>query len=121
MKRNYHDPSMNGWRDYHPQFCIFNPEILTIDIYEEGRSGISYQVDLEECVDSAELLDFIFQVNDKTWFTSEMTYELLWSLEFACHKVFNNNLQGVYCPCGRGNKVNWKKKTYGLKEVNPNE
>jgi len=67
-----------------------------------------YWIDLNRCKDSAELLDWIFQINLKTWATPGMMKALLNSIEDACLRRFNNNAQGVYCPGGRGQSVNWR-------------
>lgn len=88
------------------RYCFFNESNLTIEI--RNKDHFFYEVDLERCRDSAELLDWILQVNLKTWCTPSIIKELLDTIEEACEKIFFNNAQGVYCPSGEGQEAKWK-------------
>lgn len=44
--------------------------------FRDGRSFI-YEIDLERCRTSAEVLDWIFQIHGKTWATAEVLKNLL--------------------------------------------
>lgn len=48
-----------------------NPEACTLEISPSGGGHDTYQVALEEMQDSASILDWIFQLNEKTWATAE--------------------------------------------------
>lgn len=53
-----------------------NEKLLTIDV-DTGHAGYIYDVDLERCNTPAEVLDWIFQVKQKTWCTPEIIFDLL--------------------------------------------
>jgi hypothetical protein len=46
-----------------------------------GRGGMEYFVALDEMVDSARILDWIFQVNDKSWASREDVGHLVEAIE----------------------------------------
>jgi hypothetical protein len=54
-----------------------------------------YYVDLDRCRSSAEILDWIFQIQQKNWATSVVLANLL----HALHDLLNP--QGNYCGAGR--------------------
>ena len=84
---------------------IFNEKNLTIDYVE--NNDIVYQIDLEICCNSAELLDWIFQIYNKSWSTSDIINNTLEELERACKTIFNNSVQGMFCPNGVDKEVYW--------------
>ena len=87
---------------------IFNPKNLTL-----FNSEARYEVDLEKMTDSAKVLDWIFQIEGKAstkLFDLENFVRLL-SIAIWCH--FDEFAQGVFCPDGIDNEVNWKEKSYG--------
>lgn len=86
----------------------FDKENLTIQIDHENGGNI-YYIDLEECKNSAQLLDWIFQIIEKTWCTPQIMFDILKCIDDACHEVHGNYVQGVYCPWGKSKQVNWKK------------
>ena len=97
------------------KYCRFNRENLTIEIYDKGTWA--YEIDLERCTDSAELLDWILQLHGKGWVTPQMLFDIIEELEYACHEVHGNFLQGAFCPGGEGKEVSWKEykvKVWGL-------
>ncbi len=86
----------------------FRPKNLTL-----FNSEAKYEVDLEKMTDSAKVLDWIFQIEGKI---SPKSFDLenfvrLLSIAIWCH--FDEFAQGVFCPDGIGNEVNWKEKAYG--------
>jgi hypothetical protein len=85
----------------------FVKENLTLEITIDGK--LMYEVDLEKCDDSAEILDYILQIHDKTWSTPELVCELLDALNFASEQVHGEPIQGVYCSFGASKQVPWKK------------
>ena len=68
----------------------FNPKNLTL-----YTAKSDYEIDLEEIKNSASMLDWIFQIEGKTWGTDEVIAELL--LFFS--ELFNP--QGKLCSFGR--------------------
>jgi hypothetical protein len=89
---------------------------MNIDIVVEGDyisfkngSWEMYGFDLERCSDSAEFLDWIFQLHHKTWFTPELMSKFLDTMEEVCSEKLHKSVQGSFCPWGKGLKVNWKK------------
>lgn len=57
----------------------YHPNNFTLECRDER--GFIYEVDLERCRTSAEMLDWIFQVNKKTWATAEIVKNLLDAFE----------------------------------------
>lgn len=53
-----------GWGD-HEYRWVYHAENLTLELVHDGRW--CYEVDLERCTTSAEMLDWIFQVQGKGW------------------------------------------------------
>ncbi len=81
----------------------FDEQNLTIEIVDgENR----YQLDLEQCVDSASLLDWILQLHGKDW-SAQALHDFLECLNEACKRVFGNTTQGVFCPFGQDRSVDW--------------
>jgi hypothetical protein len=71
---------------------------LVINI--EKENGAIYDIDLKTLTDSAHFLDMILQLRTKGWVTPEILYDFLMSVDQACHFVFNDSLQSVFCPTG---------------------
>ncbi len=57
----------------------FNPETLVLELFNADGHSV-YEVDLERCQTSAEMLDWIMQVQKKTWATDETTAALVRAL-----------------------------------------
>lgn len=96
------------WLPLDSKFCVcIDRENLTIPIYEDGAQ--IYEIDLAECTNSAELLDWIMQIHGKTWCTSDLMSEVLETLNAACLEYFDQPVQGVFCPMGNDRKVEWPK------------
>lgn len=84
----------------------FKPDNLTLLV----NIGYWYEVDLEECRNSAKLLDWIFQVAGKLERDgAEIVWELLRALNLASRLVFEKGVQGAFCPFGCGHEVDWKR------------
>lgn len=58
-----------------------------------------YEVDLEECLDSARVLDWIAQVAQKTWADNATVAGLIRALDDVLQ------LQGSLCGCGTGKTI----------------
>ena len=77
---------------------IYHPENFTLECRDER--GFIYEVDLELCRTSAEMLDWIFQVQGKTWATAEIVKDLL--------DAFDDLLSPQACLCsfGKSGRIN---------------
>ncbi len=91
------------------QVC-FRENDLTIQIYSLPQKTSLYEIDLEKCNDSAETLDYILQLMGKGWATPQLIFDVLREIERACEVVFGFGAQGVFCPFGNNQQVDWKKK-----------
>lgn len=85
----------------------FDREECTIDMKTDD-GGHHYWIDLDRCTTPAQLLNWIFQLHNKSWMTADLMRELLEGFEQACREVFDGDVQGVFCPCGVSKIVNWK-------------
>jgi hypothetical protein len=69
-----HGCRWGGWQ--------LNAKALTLEIHgKHGGEDYEYEIDLECINNSAQMLDWIFQVRQKTWASNEVTGELLNALE----------------------------------------
>jgi len=82
----------NGWR--------FNPSSIELEYWRDGRRF--YAVDLERCNTSAQILDWIFQLKGKTWFSPEGLWELLEAFDLLA-----NTIQSKVCSFGRDKPFNF--------------
>lgn len=80
---------------------------LTLEIQDGG--SYLYHIDLEECTDSAGVLDWIFQVLNKDFMTPDLMFAILNELNAACATYFNAGVQGVFCPFAENKQVQWPK------------
>lgn len=90
----------------------FRPETLEIVIPVPGHKGYEYPIDLERCKTSAQFLDWILQIHSKNWCDAELLKALLDCFETTCESVFGQTLQGVFCPFGQNQIVNWREAVY---------
>ncbi len=90
---------------------VYNEEKLTFDIYDDSNRKI-YDIDLERCRNATEMLDWILQINCKSWATPRIIKDILNVLEKTCSEVFDSNAQGVFCPFGNETEVDWKNKEW---------
>ena len=79
---------------------------LTLQLFD-ARGFWCYEIDLERCTNSAQVLDFIFQVQGKQWATPKLMFNLLRAFDRACGQCFGNPVQGVFCSLGVDHKVKW--------------
>ena len=68
----------------------FDPDRLVLDLYDDEGRWI-YEVDLERCRTSAQVLDWIAQVSKKTWASDAILADLVRKLDDIL------NLQGSMC------------------------
>lgn len=71
-----------------------------------------YEIDLTIMTSAVEVLDWIFQVMNKTWADDTLGSEFIHALEDATRSHFDDSVQGVFCPFGNCMDVDWKKRTY---------
>lgn len=77
------------------QFTVkINHKKQSIDIYD-GHGWI-YDIDLEQCTTSAEVLDWIMQIYNKNWCTPDLISEVIDVL----NKAIPGGIQGSICPLG---------------------
>lgn len=77
----------------------FDPENLTLSI--PSLASATYDVDLERCNDSAQVLDWILQVSHKTWASPEDIGYLVYALDELAGGL---GLQEKVCPGGVNKK-----------------
>jgi len=91
----------------------YNPDDLTLDFKKTvGGRHFGYYVDLRRCTNSAQILDWIFQIRAKTWCTDKDIADLL--------RAFNDlmrSVQSKVCSGGVDKKFDFKK--YLIKQINP--
>jgi hypothetical protein len=82
----------------------FQKKDLTIQIERDSQDW--YEIDLERCTDSNELLDWILHIHAKNWGSSNsMIAGILTTLDDACHVVFGEGTEALF----RNKKsINWK-------------
>lgn len=78
-----------------------------------------YEIDLEQCTNPVRLLDRVLQVSRKLWCDRELAGELLAAVETVCRLRFDSAAQGVYCPCGRPMRVDWRTASTELLTFSP--
>lgn len=65
----------------------YNAKVLELEYYEE-EGKYKYGVDFQRCNSSAEVLDWIFQVNDKMWCGYECTGHLVQAIRDLLNRDF---------------------------------
>ena len=82
-------PRQTRW-DFEGGCWILNEEVLALELYlgffafgEDGwdPSLSLYDVDLEQCETSAQVLDWIFQIHRKAWSTPGLIHALLCAIQ----------------------------------------
>ena len=68
-----------------------------------------YEIDLQRCNDPAQILDWIYQLNGKSWMTHNLMGQVVRALDNACHEVFDNGIQAIFCPGGASRTAKWKR------------
>ena len=84
----------------------FDQRNLVLKVRQDKRS---YEIDLERCNDPAQILDWIYQLNGKSWMTNDLMGQVVESLNEACREVFGDGIQGIFCPFGASRTANWRK------------
>jgi hypothetical protein len=79
----------NGWGQWR-----YDPEVLVLIFTMDDQRDHHYEVDLERCKTSAQVLDWIMQVAGKNWATPQVMYDLIRAIDDLLH------LQSNYCSWG---------------------
>jgi hypothetical protein len=79
---------------------------LSVEIQRDDGWYV-YDIDLEECDSSAQLLDYLFQVFGKSWCTPQLIADVMRALNKVCLDRFGLPVQGVFCSFGYDSKVDW--------------
>ena len=83
---------------------------LSVEICDDDGRYV-YDIDLEECVSSAQLLDYLFQVFRKSWCTPQVIADVMRVVDGACMERFGLPAQGVFCSFGYDSNVDWVNST----------
>ncbi|MBD2003247.1 MULTISPECIES: hypothetical protein [Cyanophyceae] len=89
----------NGVKDGNYR-VYFQKSNLTIQIEYNGTQW--YEIDLERCNSSDDLLDWIFHIHGKNW--GHLLYTILLVLDDACEDVHGEDANSLYQP---GKTVDW--------------
>src|SRR5271157_2038406 len=68
-----------------------------------------YEIELRGCNDPAQILDWIFQLNGKTWMTTALMGQVVRAFDNACYEIFGEGIQGTFCPFGASKRAKWRK------------
>jgi hypothetical protein len=68
------------------------------DVFSLDNETQGYEVDLDTCTDSAQILNWVFQASSKEW-SNEASVDLI----EAFRDIFNR--QANVCPGGKGKKI----------------
>ena len=82
---------------------ILDENTMSVEIVVNKSTGATYQIDLERCTNSAQLLDWLFQIQGKNWCSPELIFDLMTFFD----DLIVGGVQGKFCPCGEDQKVNW--------------
>lgn len=83
----------------------YDEDSKTIKVWLSKHS--SYDIELDRLCSSAELLDFILQINAKRTTKPDHIKAFLDCLEELTDRYFKKNAQGIFCPFGETKDVEW--------------
>lgn len=87
---------------------IFDKESEAILFY--SGEDEEYWIGLDQLKNTAEVIDFIFQVAGKSWCKSKHIKEFVDCLNEISNLYFDTSAQGVICPYGSFMKIDWNKR-----------
>lgn len=99
------EPGSQLLRKLTHQAVTYSQDTRTINIWLDNE--YPYPIHLEQISSTADLLDFILQVNRKGISRPEHIKGLLDCIEELTDRYFQSNAQGVFCPCGQNRNVEW--------------
>lgn len=122
-ERELIEESLRILRNMHFRHTVFSSDDFEFDrhdkvIFDKKTEAIifysgeneNYWIGLDQLKDTAEIIDFIFQVSAKGWCKSKHIKEFVDCLNEVSDLYFNTSAQGVICPFGSFMKINWNKK-----------
>lgn len=68
----------------------------------------SYWIDLELANSPGGVLDILTQLFKKDWVGPDLFYEIFEGINDAFREVFGGGMQGLLCPSGSNQRVNWQ-------------
>lgn len=87
---------------------LFDKKSETITFYSGENE--EYWIGLDQLNNTAEIIDFIFQVAEKGWCKSKHIKEFVDCLNEVSNLYFDTSAQGVICPFGSFMKIDWDKR-----------
>lgn len=87
------------------ELVTFDPETEVITFWA-GKSDV-YDFSIDRLTSGSEVLDWFFQVNNKSWCTPEHLKAFLNCLEEISDLYFDTSAQGVFCPGGQNKVADW--------------
>ncbi len=111
-RKNYYSHS----RDSDEKSTLLHPlkKIVTFDsktgtiTFWHNRNNI-YDFTIDRLESGSSVLDWFLQVNSKGWCTAEHIKQFLDCLEEITELYFDRNAQGVFCPMGQNQHLEWDK------------
>src|SRR5690349_15232565 len=83
---------------------FYQTDNLTIQLWTGERF---YEIDCEQLVDSAAVLDFAAQIHYKQWSNPDVLKEFFILLDFACNPSEPRTIQSVFCGSRCDHHVDW--------------
>lgn len=75
--------------------------------------GQSYEIPLSRLRCGSQVVDFVFQIQQKMWCTPTMLRDFVRAIELACTLLFeSSSAQGRLCPFGRNTVTTWPEKVF---------
>jgi hypothetical protein len=84
---------------------IFDIEDEHIAFYDQDKE--LYSIHIHQLSDTAEVMDFFFQISQKGWCNPDHIKGFLECIEEVSKKYFGQNAQGVFSPYGEFRKIDW--------------
>lgn len=84
----------------------FDPDTGVISFWQNQREIYDFSID--RLSSGSEVLDWILQVNLKSWCSPQHLKSFVTCLEEVSDLYFNTNAQGVFCPMGSNKTVDWE-------------
>ncbi|MEQ5321482.1 TIR domain-containing protein [Providencia rettgeri] len=102
-----HNKTSNSIHDFFEQKkpVTFDPESQTISFWNKDKEVYNFTID--RLSSGSEVLDWFFQIANKGWCTGEHLKAFLSCLEEITDLYFKQNAQGVFCPWGINQEVDW--------------
>lgn len=88
------------------ELVTFDPDTGVISFWDDGREAYDFTID--RLSSGSEVLDWFFQIGGKHWCTGQHLMAFRDCLEEITDLYFQNNAQGVFCPGGNNQEVDWK-------------